>query len=183
MEKRAEEFAREKHKGQVRKFNGEPYVNHPIRVRDCLREFTESESILCAALLHDTLEDTETSVEDLREIFGEVVANLVVELTSDKEEIKVKGKGPYLTEKMSAMSSDAFLIKLADRLDNVSDLSLDELQWSADYVTQTLMILNNIKRVIPNSHQTLMVRISTKIHEFSLKMIEHENNRNMLRED
>ena len=84
LQEQAEEFARERHAPQKRKFSGEPYVNHPIRVRDLVAEFSQDEELLCAALLHDTLEDTETSMDELRERFGCRVAELVSQLTSDK---------------------------------------------------------------------------------------------------
>ena len=102
--KRAEIFAQEKHKGQLRK-DGTPYILHPLRVSGIVKKFKKSHKIdelIAAAILHDTLEDTDTGVSELRENFGEIVTLLVVELTSDKFKTNSIGKTNYLSEKMSS---------------------------------------------------------------------------------
>lgn len=151
MEQRAELYAKEKHGLQKRKISGEPYVNHPIRVRDIVKEFTQDEIVLCAALLHDVLEDTDTTYDDIMEEFGCGVANMVSCLTSDKP--------------MCLMSSECLLVKLADRLDNVGDLS--DSEWSLGYAKQTQYILQKLdsSQLQPN-HKELVKRIEEKITPF-----------------
>ena len=157
-------FATEKHDGQIRKFNGEPYVNHPIRVANTVNEFTLDEDIIAAALLHDVIEDTNATETEIREKFGDNVANMVLALTSDKEKIKQVGKTKYLLDKMNELSDDELLIKLADRLDNVSDLSKDNEKWSIQYTLQTDMIITMLNNPnIKDYHITLMNRIRSKI--------------------
>lgn len=113
-------FATNAHTGQYRKYTGEPYVNHPIFVCNLVSDFTDDKEILAAALLHDTMEDCEVTYEELCNEFGKRVADMVKELTSDKEEIQAKGKVDYMVNKINKMSEPCFLIKLCDMLSNMS---------------------------------------------------------------
>lgn len=137
-------FAEKKHKGQIRKGSKKPYVSHPQRVADLLGRFKDSsvnyEALLAAAMLHDTVEDTDTSIEEIREEFGDLVANIVKELTSDEKMIAKVGKAEYLMKKMVKLSSYGLLLKLLDRLDNVTDGP------SKKYVKDTLMMMDYIKQ-------------------------------------
>lgn len=127
------EFAKERHKGQVRA-DGQDYITHPIRVSELVSEFkpsTNANILKAGALLHDVLEDTYTSYRELKDRFGEVVASLVMEVTSSGFMPKLVGKQIYLAHKMQYMSSYALIIKLADRLDNIRDLQglrIDKIQ-------------------------------------------------------
>jgi (p)ppGpp synthase/HD superfamily hydrolase len=118
-------FIVKKHKGQLDD-NGEEYFHHPIRVHRILQEITQDENILTASLLHDTLEDTQTTYEELKQEFGWKVADLVLEVTH--EETKEGNIFPRLH------SRDAILIKFADRLDNLSRMQL----WGRDRTNQYL---------------------------------------------
>lgn len=163
----ATEFATKKHDGQVRKFNGEPYIEHPKRVAWKVFEITHNDELTAAAVLHDTLEDTDTSLEELVSVFGNKIAYLVMDLTNNKEGMKELGKEVYLTKKMSNLSSNALLIKLADRLDNVSDLSMENETWSRTYATQTKYILDNLCNPdFGMFHETLCNEIREKIAPF-----------------
>ena len=167
MYEKALTFARNKHENQVRKFNGEPYVNHPIRVANIVKEFTSNEDMLAAALLHDTIEDTNATIEDIKLEFNDNIANMVWGLTSDKDQIKKIGKTNYLSEKLNKMSSDELLIKLADRLDNVSDLSSEQQKWSTEYSLQTNNIILSLNNPNCNKdHLILIDRIKEKISPF-----------------
>jgi (p)ppGpp synthase/HD superfamily hydrolase len=140
---RAMDFAKKKHEGQVRKFYGEPYVAHCYRVchhlmeaaSECDRDVPEDSII--AALLHDTLEDTDCTKEEIEKEFGIGVADLVVALTNDAEEIKRVGKTEHLVDKVNELTSEQLLIKLADRFDNVRDIKDDDDPWSLQYARQT----------------------------------------------
>jgi len=121
---KALKFAENKHEGQKRKVSNEPYISHPIKVSYLLTSFKQSkkiEELICAALLHDTLEDTETTFEEIEKEFSPLVASLVFELTSDEAEILKIGKNNYLKNKMKNMSSYALTLKLVDRLANITD--------------------------------------------------------------
>jgi (p)ppGpp synthase/HD superfamily hydrolase len=113
-----------KHLGQCRKVSGAPYVTHPISVSYIVAQFKKSkhlDELLAAAILHDTLEDTDTTFIEIAQEFTPLVASLVFDLTSDSEEVKRLGKNEYLKRKLVGLSNYALLLKLADRLHNVTD--------------------------------------------------------------
>ncbi len=119
MISKAIEFAKAAHNGQIRKFTNEPYITHPLRVSDKIKTLTQNNTLTIAAILHDTLEDTQATENQIENLFGEQIKNLVIELTSNKEKIKQTNKQNYLANKMkNSMSKEALIIKLADRLDN-----------------------------------------------------------------
>jgi guanosine-3',5'-bis(diphosphate) 3'-pyrophosphohydrolase len=122
---RALAFAASKHRHQRRKdAHASPYINHPIAVASVLavEAGIRDETILLAAVLHDTVEDTETTVEELREQFGDAVAQLVAELTDDKSLPKDVRKQLQI-EHAAAASRDAKQLKLADKICNVRDVT------------------------------------------------------------
>jgi len=117
------DFAARKHSTQRRKDPEEtPYINHPIGVAAILVEAGETDPcVLQAALLHDTVEDTDTSPQELRECFGEAVAAVVAEVTDDKTLSAAERKARQVT-KAATCSRQAKLVKLADKIYNCSDL-------------------------------------------------------------
>ena len=118
-------FASEKHRGQVRRGSELPYVTHPIIVMELVQKYKGSskhiDELKCAALLHDTIEDTECTYKEIEREFTPLVASIVMELTSDEVMVKELGKNEYLKQKMSKMSQYAFTLKLLDRLSNILD--------------------------------------------------------------
>lgn len=152
MQQKAREFAIIKHGTAMRKSNGLPYYTHPIAVATRLLQFPETsinQDIICAAYLHDTLEDTDTTSEEITLKFNETVSKLVQEVTSDKRLIKERqqtdpqAKAKYLTGKINRMSKDARAIKLADREHNVSDLHVCTSEFSTRYANETRYILDH----------------------------------------
>jgi (p)ppGpp synthase/HD superfamily hydrolase len=127
---KAIEFATSKHEGQFRRGSGEPYIVHPIMVSYILAQYKQSkniEELIVASLLHDTLEDTDTTFDEISKEFSPIVASLVLELTSDENLIKQIGKNEYLKIKLCGISNYALIIKLADRLGNISDKPSDKM--------------------------------------------------------
>jgi guanosine-3',5'-bis(diphosphate) 3'-pyrophosphohydrolase len=120
---RAVDFAAGKHRNQRRKdAEASPYINHPIALARVLVEAgIEDPLVLCAAVLHDTVEDTETSVEELREQFGAAVASVVAEVTDDKALDKATRKERQVLRAPHS-SPAAKLVKLADKICNLRDL-------------------------------------------------------------
>ena len=173
VEEGAEEalqYATQAHAGQTRA-GGDPYITHPMRVADHIKQYKQShnlDALISAAYLHDTVEDTDTTHEALHDLFGGLVASLVKELTSDPEQIKKMGKAQYLAHKMAAMSSYALVIKLADRLDNVKDITTARTpEWRQKYKNETEHILNYIEktRALSGTHQKLIELIRAKLSE------------------
>ena len=121
---RALAFASRKHSQQRRKDEeASPYINHPIALVSILAVEAEihDPDVLCAALLHDTIEDTETSVEELVATFGGRVALLVQEVTDDKRLPKAERK-LLQVEHAAHLSAKARLVKLADKIANLRDV-------------------------------------------------------------
>jgi guanosine-3',5'-bis(diphosphate) 3'-pyrophosphohydrolase len=122
---RAIEFAAEKHRGQRRKgVDASPYINHPIEVATMLANVAgvRDLAILVAAVLHDTIEDTHTSPEELEAAFGPEIRVLVLEVTDDKSLPKAERKRLQV-EHAPQLSPSAKLIKLADKVSNVRDVT------------------------------------------------------------
>jgi len=164
-------YANKKHSGQTRRETGCPYIQHPMIVSEFVRTYKESKNIVsmvCAALLHDVIEDCiegDTTEElsknlkktklEIKEKFGEMTLSLVEELTSDDEEIKRIGKNAHLIKKMLKMSSYALVIKLCDRLSNVVDKP--KMKYLED--TAELMLALE-ERKLSNTHRAIMIEIN-----------------------
>jgi len=118
-------FAARKHRDQRRKdAQASPYINHPIALADVLvnEAGVADVEVLCAALLHDTIEDTETTPEELECEFGRDIADIVVELTDNKMLKKRTRKRMQIAHAASA-SRQAKLVKLADKVCNLRDIT------------------------------------------------------------
>ena len=117
-------FAADKHKNQRRKdADASPYINHPIALANILvneGEITDI-SVLCGAILHDTIEDTETTKEELIQQFGEKITSIVLDVTDDKTLLKAERKLKQI-EHASHASHEAKLVKLADKISNLRDI-------------------------------------------------------------
>ncbi len=124
---RAYEFARQHHRDQKRK-SGEPYINHPVEVAIILAKNLHSDvDTLCAGLLHDTVEDTDATLDELSELFGPQVADLVdgvTKLTNISVSSLSEQQALNLRKMFLAMAKDirVIIIKLADRLHNMRTL-------------------------------------------------------------
>ena len=120
----AASFAAEKHRHQRRKdAEASPYINHPIAVARVLWEGGVHDPVtLCAALLHDTVEDTGTTAEELRTVFGDEITCVVLEVTDDKSLDKDRRKQLQI-EHAATISDRAKLVKLADKICNLCDVA------------------------------------------------------------
>jgi GTP pyrophosphokinase len=163
--KKAKEFAEKYHKGQYRNSYDEQgnrieYFIHPQTVAETVAEIVKKvensdkiKELVAASYLHDTVQDTELTYEDIKREFGDLVASIVQELTNDSEQIKLIGKEKYLTQRVLEISNWALVIKLADRLNNVEDLkkkynsnNSSDRKWAIKYSNQTRSIINTLKK-------------------------------------
>lgn len=135
-------FAAEKHKDQRRKdAKAGPYINHPIEVTEILWMLGEvrDTNLLLAAILHDTIEDTDTTAEEIRSEFGEEVLALVLEVTDDKSLPKQKRK-QLQVENAPHKTPKAKLLKLADKISNVREIvASPPKDWSLERKQEYLL--------------------------------------------
>lgn len=132
---KAAHFAADKHRMQRRKdVDASPYINHPIALAHilCSEGMVNETNVLIAALLHDTVEDTETSFQELQREFGPAIANIVAEVTDDKSLPKEERKRLQVA-KAATKSREAKLVKLADKISNLRDIAAaPPADWSIE---------------------------------------------------
>ena len=172
-EREAWKFAKEAHKGQIRKFIGLPYFDaHVKKVNEIVKRYTTDEDLLCASILHDVPEDCyddyEVGLAEIENLFGSRVSKLVAELTSIKDEIDDTYEGDkaaYLVDKMIHMSDDALIIKLSDRLQNISDAFTAAERFRNKYFEETWRIVEDIERhrQFNRIHTLLLNEIKAKL--------------------
>ena len=126
-------YAADKHRDQRRKdANASPYINHPIALANVLANEggIDDEAVLVAAILHDTIEDTETTADELRRLFGKRITDIVLEVTDDKSLPKAERKRLQIVH-AGEISQRAKLVKLADKICNLRDiLASPPANWS-----------------------------------------------------
>ncbi|KAB7738418.1 HD domain-containing protein [Parvibaculum sedimenti] len=132
---RAVAFAAEKHRNQRRKdADASPYINHPIALANVLANEAgiRDVAVLCAAVLHDTIEDTETTAAELDDTFGPHIASIVLEVTDDKTLDKQVRK-QHQIEHAAHCSPEAKLVKLADKICNLRDMLISPpADWAVE---------------------------------------------------
>jgi (p)ppGpp synthase/HD superfamily hydrolase len=150
---KALKLASEKHKDQRRKSDGSPYINHLIEVADHLYSLggIQSDEILCAAILHDIVEDTPTTIKEISGNFGVSIANVVSELTKDNALSAIDNKNKML-ETFRYKSQAAKTIKLADLLSNVANIPS---AWDGDRVNKYLKWIEDMLIVLSDTNQSL----------------------------
>jgi len=146
----AAEFATAAHSNQKRK-DGRDYIVHPTNTAKLVKFYkeghSETNSLVAPAYLHDVLEDTSVTYYQLVDTFGYLIAGLVMELTSNPEmKAELGDKSKYLSYTLKHMTSWALVIKLCDRLDNISDLKGCDEKWILRYFKETAYILNYCAR-------------------------------------
>lgn len=170
------DFAQRAHDGQSRK-DGSPYFSHPNRVANLVRQYKgeshEIESLVAAAYCHDLLEDTEITYYDLVQAFGYCVASLVMELTTNPEmKNGVGSKEKYLAYKLNHMTHWALVIKLCDRLDNITDMNGCSKEWKDRYIGETDFIIKYIKqnRILTPTQCDIIIDLEDKIFKYQTSL-------------
>ena len=147
-------FAAEKHRHQRRKdAEASPYINHPIALANLLkREGVDDVAVLCAALLHDTIEDTKTTPDELRVAFGEIITSVVLEVTDDKNLDKAERKRLQI-QHAPTLSERARLVKLADKICNVYDIvAAPPANWPLERKQQYLVWAKDVVDRLRGTH-------------------------------
>lgn len=151
-------FAAHKHRNQRRK-NAEasPYINHPIDLAQLMvneANIVDAE-VICAALLHDTLEDTKTSVTDIVMEFGETICSIVLEVTDDKTLSKAERKRLQI-EQAARTSYPARLVKLADKICNLRDINrTPPVDWTHERKNEYYVWAGKVVDRIRGTHDRL----------------------------
>lgn len=168
---KAYNYAQKAHKGQQRKFTNLPYFSHPKYVARLIEDLTSDPDMVVSSLLHDIIEDTDTTIEDIYKEFGYMVGGLVGELTSDKPENISKSQ--YLYTKIKGMSTKALIIKLADRLHNIQFLETDGVprDFIEKYVRETNYIFKDLI-VIDRVPQWLIDRVMQLLKKRIMENVE-----------
>ena len=149
-------FAAEKHKTQRRKdAEKTPYINHPLALANVLAVECgiDDVEVICGALLHDTIEDTETEPAELIAAFGENITRIVLEVTDDKELLKIERKEAQVAH-APHISDQAKLVKLADKISNLRDISASPpIGWSVErkqeYFDWAARVIEGLRGVHP----------------------------------
>lgn len=162
-------LAEKLHEGQIRK-SGEPYIIHPVNVAYILTELNADADTICAGLLHDTLEDTNISKDELTELFGPTVAELVDGVTkiSGMHFRSKREKNLANTRKiLSSLTSDVriIIVKLADRLHNMRTLEFHNLDKQKEIALETMEIF------VPLANLVGSYWLKNELEDLSLKFL------------
>ncbi len=166
---KAYDFAAEKHKGQKR-LDKTDYIKHSLNVAYILAEISADYQTICAGLLHDTIDKCNVSKEDIKELFGSEIANLVYGVTrinrlnyNGDNETTIANHRKILV----GLTEDVrvIIIKMADRLHNMRTMSILNEEKQKENANETLEIL------VPIAHRLGMNRIKTELEELSLRYL------------
>lgn len=167
--KKAYEVAASKHEGQFRK-SGDPYVQHPLEVAYILATLHTSPSTICAGLLHDVLEDTDMTKDEMTTMFGADVANIVdgvTKISKLKYMTKEKALAHNHEKLLLAMAKDirVILVKLVDRLHNMRTIEFQDPDKQKRIAKETLDLY------APLAHRLGMYRIKAELEDTSFKVL------------
>ena len=167
--KKAYETAASKHEGQFRK-SGDPYVQHPLEVAYILATLHTSPSTICAGLLHDVLEDTDMTKDEMASMFGTDVANIVdgvTKISKLKYMTKEKALAHNHEKLLLAMAKDirVILVKLVDRLHNMRTIEYQDPEKQKRIAKETLDLY------APLAHRLGMYRIKAELEDTSFKVL------------
>lgn len=170
--RKAFDLSLEAHKG-IRRKSGEPYIFHPLAVaRIVVEEIGLSTTSIVCALLHDVVEDTEVSLEDIEGMFGEKVARIVDGLTKISEvfDVNISLQAENFRKMLLTLSDDVrvILIKLADRLHNMRTLEFMKDQTKRKIASETLYLY------APLAHRLGLYNIKTEMEDLGLKFTDGE---------
>jgi guanosine-3',5'-bis(diphosphate) 3'-pyrophosphohydrolase len=171
---KAARFSSERHRSQRRKGkDADPYINHPIEVAHLAASVggVVDVAVLAAAILHDTVEDTGTSLDELEKLFGSEVSTLVAELTDDKSLPKQERKRLQI-EHASQLSEGAKPIKLADKISNIREvIENPPVHWSLErrreYLVWAAEVVSRLRGCNRNLEQRFDELLQRGLSEFA----------------
>jgi guanosine-3',5'-bis(diphosphate) 3'-pyrophosphohydrolase len=153
------EFARQAHGEQMRKYGGDRYIVHPIRVMELCRKYTDEVSVLAAALMHDVLEDTEVTAHEIETFLSGIMSDAerkkTVKLVKELTDEFVKQNYPRLNRKMrkskeadrlEKVSAEAQTIKYADIIDNAREIVSQDAGFGSVYLKECSVLLEKMDK-------------------------------------
>ncbi len=168
-------MAADAHKGQTRKWTGRPYIYHPVRVATQAREYGMSDDAVLAALLHDTLEDTNLRPEAIQMALGSRVLELVEELTNPSKKhpnLRRAERKQMDREHLAKASQEARLLKLIDRTDNLREMSVEigaEESFVRLYAEESMKLLYALLGTHPQAEAALGLVIAERLRGLGRK--------------
>jgi len=172
------DYADASHEGQTRRYSPDKYIVHPLRVMNTCKEFTSDLSILCAALLHDVLEDTRVQpaqlLEFLLSLMHETEAKRTLQLVTELTDVYVKKDYPKLNrrtrknkelERLIQISAASQTIKYADIIDNTGDIVEDDPDFARVYLYECRAILRKLNKGEPALHERAMQVVNNRIEK------------------
>ena len=163
---KVKEFAKKAHDGQRRKYTPEPYIVHPVRVMELCKEYTSSVPVLCAALLHDVLEDTGVGKEELKHfllsVMNEKDASLTLQLVVELTDVYIKKDYPEWNRKtrkkkeadrIAETSPLAQTIKYADIIDNSRAIVQYDKEFGPKFLRECKVLLQQMTKGNPRLYQ------------------------------
>jgi guanosine-3',5'-bis(diphosphate) 3'-pyrophosphohydrolase len=175
-------FADEAHGEQMRKYANERYIVHPIRVMEIVRDYNHEVPLLAASLLHDVLEDTSVTPEELKYFLDSVMSqeesektfSLVKELTDEF----IKANYPKLNrrtrrtkeaERLADASGDAHTIKYADIIDNVNDIAQHDTDFALVYIRESKQLLSYMTKGNPELYSRALTVVNDALQQYFQK--------------
>ncbi len=175
------EFADEAHGEQKRKYSGERYIVHPVRVMGTCREYTLNQTILAAALLHDVLEDTKVSKLKMNQFLVTLMtqedAAQVLKLVSALTDVYTKEKFPLLNrkhrrskemERLQSIPGDAQTIKYADIIDNTMDITQNDPDFATVYLRECMNILQKMTNGDPELYKRALQTVKGNMQKLNI---------------
>lgn len=138
----AREFAATKHAWQVRKYTGAPYIIHPFQVMLMVKSVEHTEEMLAAAWLHDVVEDCGVELDEIQDRFGNTVAQYVDELTDKPSPANRAERKRQQRIALAMASPEAKTIKIADLIDNTSDIAQHDRDFARVYLREKRLLLD-----------------------------------------
>ena len=173
---KALEFAAVAHVNQSRKFNGHPYIVHPIDVVSKLNDLLQEDVVslptslktdmLCAAALHDVIEDTSYSYNDITSQFGDRVAYIVESLTNTSKSIEGldrAGRKAYDKESMMGKPIEVQMIKYCDIMSNTKDILVESPDFAKKYLAEKLDYMSSLSNLPDELQVRLAVHLTIKM--------------------
>lgn len=172
------DFAAKAHGDQQRKYIAEDYIHHPIRVMETCRMYTSSIPVLSAALLHDVLEDTPVTKDEMLDfllsVMNEKEAKRTLQFVTELTDVYVKSAYPNLNrrsrknkelQRLEKTSPEAQTIKYADIIDNVKAIGSDDNDFAPVYLKECKAILMRLDKGEPMLHKQALETIEKEMEE------------------